>query len=145
MPDDLKRLAENMPGVTVTGPVPDVRPYVWRSSLALNYLESGGGIAVKVLEAMAMRKPVLSNSLGCEGIEVEHGRHVYLADSAEGLAEAAAYLLGDAAARSSLAENGYKRACEHYSWSVIANRFQDCYGAVVEEHARSKMAMTSVV
>ena len=45
----------------------------------LNYVESGGGIALKVLEALAMRKAVLSNPLGCEAIHVAHGREVFLA------------------------------------------------------------------
>lgn len=133
IPDELKRLAERTPGVTVTGTVPDVRPYVCRASLVLNYLESGGGIALKVLEAMAMRKPVLSNSLGCEGIEVEHGQDVFLADGLEKFAAAATYLLEDSAARRGLAEEGYQRVLKGYSWNVIAGRLEDCYKKVVEE------------
>jgi glycosyltransferase involved in cell wall biosynthesis len=143
VPEELRRLAERTPGVTVTGTVPDVRPYVWRSSLVLNYLESGGGIALKVLEAMAMRRPVLSNSLGCEGIEVEHGREVFLADGAEEFAGAAAHLLEDAAVRRSLAEKGYQRVPELYSWAIIANRLQDCYETVVAEHSGATAVQTS--
>jgi glycosyltransferase involved in cell wall biosynthesis len=143
VPEELRRLAERTPGVTVTGAVPDVRPYVWRSSLALNYVESGSGIALKVLEAMAMKKPVLSNSLGCEGIEVESGREVFLADGAEEFAGAAARLLEDAAVRRSLAEKGYQRVQELYSWAAIANRFQDCYETVVAEHSGAKTVVTS--
>jgi glycosyltransferase involved in cell wall biosynthesis len=143
VPEELRRLAERTPGVTVTGTVPDVRPYVWRSSLVLNYLESGGGIALKVLEAMAMKKPVLSNSLGCEGIEVEHGRDVFLADGTEEFAGAAARLLENAAARRQVAEKGYQRVHELYSWAVIANRFQDCYETVVAEHSGAKTVLTS--
>lgn len=143
VPDELRRLGERTPGVTMTGKVPDVRPYVWRSSLVLNYLESGGGIALKLLEAMAMRKAILSNTLGCEGIEVEHGRNVFLADGTERFAEAAAYLVEDAATRRSLAENGYKRAHELYSWAVIANQFQRLYENVVEERSGAKGALGS--
>jgi len=138
VPDELRRLGERTPGVTLTGKVPDVRPYVWRSSLVLNYLESGGGIALKVQEAMAMKKPVLSNSLGCEGIEVKHGWDVFLADGPERFADAAAQLLEDAASRRSLAENGHKRAHELYSWAVIADQFQDCYETVVAEFRAAK-------
>jgi polysaccharide biosynthesis protein PslH len=136
VPDELKRLAARTPGVNVTGTVPDVRPYVWRASLVLNYLESGGGIALKVLEAMAMRKPVLSNSLGCEGIEVEHGRETFLADGPEKFAAAAAYLLENPVARQGLAEEGYRKVLEGYSWHVIASRLEDCYKNVVEESRR---------
>jgi len=138
VPDGLRRLGERTPGVTMTGKVPDVRPYVWRSSLVLNYLESGGGIALKVQEAMAMKKPVLSNSLGCEGIEVKHGWDVFLADGPEGFADAAAQLLEDAAIRRSLAENGHKSVHELYSWAVISNKFQRLYETVAAEHLAAK-------
>ena len=143
VPEKLRKLAERTPGVTVAGTVPDVRPYVWRSSLVLNYLESGGGIALKVLEAMAMKKPVLSNSLGCEGIEVEHGREVFLADGPAEFAEAATRLLEDAATRRSLAQSGHQRVHERYSWAVIANRFHDCYQDVVAEHSGAQAVVTS--
>ena len=135
VPEELKKLGERTPGVTITGRVPDVRPYVRRASLVLNYLESGGGIALKLLEAMAMRKPVLSNSLGCEGINVEHGKQVFLADGPEEFAEAAARLLGDARVRRALAERGYQLIRETYSWTVITKRFQHLYEGVIAEHS----------
>jgi len=138
VPDRLRRLSERTPGVTLTGKVPDVRPYVWCSSLVLNYLESGGGIALKLLEAMAMCKPVLSNSFGCEGIEVEHGREVFLADGPERFAEAAVLLLGDAALRRAMAERGYQCVRESYSWNVISNKFQCLYETVAVEHRAAK-------
>ena len=139
VPDELRRLGEHTPGVTVTGMVPDVRPYIGRSSLVLNYLESGGGIALKVLEAMAMRKPVLSNSLGCEGIEVENGRDACLADGPEQFALAAARLLGDRGARQMLAENGYRKVMAQYAWEVIVSRLERLYESVLEESSPMTM------
>lgn len=133
VPEELKRLGGGIPGVTIIGPVPDVRPYIARSALLINYLTSGGGIALKVLEAMAMRKPVLSNSLGCEGIPMKHGRDVFLAEGADDFAEAAAYLLKDRMARQALAEEGFSRVLEGYSWNVVAERLGDCYASVVME------------
>ena len=97
-----------------------------------------GGIALKVLEAMAMRKPVLSNSLGCEGIEVDHGHDVFLADGAVEFSDAVAHLLEDAATRRNLAENAYHTAEALYSWAVLANRFRDCYEAVIAERTSVK-------
>lgn len=135
VPADLLKLAERTPGVTVTGRVPDVRPFVATASLVLNYVESGGGIAMKVLEAMAMQKPVLSNSLGCEGIEVEHGRDVFLADGVEAFAQAAGYLLTDPCRRRGLAMNGRKRAEEGYSWTAIAGQMDRCYESVLKEYS----------
>ncbi len=134
VPHQLRELAERTPGVVVMGLVADVRPYVWRSSLVLNYLESGGGIALKVLEAMAMHRPVLSNTLGCEGIEVEHGKEVFLADGPEEYAEAAVFLLRNAEFRQNLAANGYAKALEKYAWTRIADDLSRCYADVTREH-----------
>ncbi len=139
VPDELRRLGERTPGVTVTGMVPDVRPYIWQSSLVLNYLESGGGIALKVLEAMAMRKPVLSNSLGCEGIEVSDRREVCLADGPEDFAATAARLLEDRAVRESIAEAAYRKVLAEYGWEAIVPRLQRLYESVLEEHSRGTL------
>lgn len=144
VPEELRALAERTPGVEVTGTVPDVRPYVWRSSLVLNYLESGGGIALKVLEAMAMRKPVLSNSLGCEGIQATHGEHLFLADGAERFAEAAACLLSDEPVRQSLATKGHELITKTYGWASVAHRFDDCYRRIIEE-TRQREILSGVV
>jgi glycosyltransferase involved in cell wall biosynthesis len=146
VPADLRTLAKSIPGVTVTGPVPDVRPYVWQASLVLNYLESGGGIALKVLEAMAMKKPVLSNSLGCEGIEVEPGRDVFLADGADSFAEAAVNLLHNQSRRNLLSEFGRKKVERMYSWAVIAGQLTRCYESILAErsgHGRSSRSVPS--
>jgi polysaccharide biosynthesis protein PslH len=139
VPDELRRLAEGTPGVIVTGTVPDVRPYLRQASLVLNYLESGGGIALKVLEAMAMRKPVLSNPLGCEGIEVSDGREVCLADGPEDFAAAAARLLGDHVLRQSIAEGGYRKVLLQYGWGVIVSRLERLYESVLEQHSRGTL------
>jgi len=130
---ELKEAADKMRGVVVTGPVADVRPHIARSSLLINYMESGGGIAIKVLEAMAMRKPVLCNSLGCEGIPVTRGQDVFVADGAEEFATAAVWLLRDESARARIAEGGYRRVLEEYSWQVITGRLGRVYEALRSE------------
>ncbi len=113
--------AQQIPDVIVTGMVDDVRPYLSRTSVVLQYLESGGGIALKVLEAMAMRKPVLSNPLGCEGIDIEGGRDCFLADGIANFVDAAVELLTNEGMRLRLAERGYRRILELYS---LAQCFQ---------------------
>ena len=141
VPENLRRVAEGTLGVKVIGAVPDVRPYVWRSSLVINYLESGGGIALKVLEAMMMRKAVLTNALGCEGLQVQHGRTIFVADGAEKFAEAAARLLVDQSLRRRLAESASETAMELYSWHAVAGRFQAAYEEMIEEAREKKSAM----
>jgi glycosyltransferase involved in cell wall biosynthesis len=135
VPDDLLALASKIPGVTMTGSVADVRPYVRKAALSINYVESGGGIALKVLEAMAMRKVVLSNGLGCEGIKVQHGENVFLADGAESFAEAAVLLLQNNTLRQKIAEGGYRLVKQAYAWERLAGRFQDCYASVLSENS----------
>jgi polysaccharide biosynthesis protein PslH len=133
VPDELLAVARKTPGVTMTGSVGDVRPYVRKAALTINYVESGGGIALKVLEAMAMRRAVLSNSLGCEGIRVQHGENVFLADGAESFAEAAVLLLQNSSVRQKIAEGGYRLVKQVYAWERLAGRFQDCYASVLSE------------
>jgi polysaccharide biosynthesis protein PslH len=138
VPDELRRFGEAITGVRFTGEVSDVRDYVRRATLVLNYLESGGGIALKVLEALAMRKPVLSNALGVEGIEVERGRDVFVADGVEGFAEAAVALLRDPGLRASLANHGYDNVLRNYAWASLATRFENLYSEVIAETGRRR-------
>ena len=128
VPHELRRFGETIPGVSFTGEVPDVRDYVRRASLVLNYVESGGGIALKVLEAMAMRKPVLSNPLGVEGIELTPGLDVSVRDGPAAFAEGVALLLRDPAQRASLANQGYETVRRNYSCAALTRRFEKVLG-----------------
>ncbi len=134
VPEYLQRVARDIPGITITGTVPDVRPYIARSTLLINYLETGGGIALKVLEAMAMRKPVLCNSLGCEGIPMSHGEEIFVADGPENFASAAAYLFENHSVRAGIAEKAYLATLEKYSWNQLASEFTNCYAKILESH-----------
>ena len=82
-PPDLKALEERYGGVTVVGQVPDIRPYVARASVYVVPLRIGGGTRLKILDAMAMGKAVVTTSIGCEGLEVTDGRDIIIADTPE--------------------------------------------------------------
>ena len=138
VPEHLMRLGCEL-GVTITGPVEDVRPYVHRAGLFLNYLESGGGIALKVLEAMAMKKAVLSNELGVEGISLNRGEHVEVADL-DTFADAAVALLESPERRSALGSRAYDWALRNYAWSSLADRFQEVYEQVCSERREASTA-----
>ncbi|MBV8624935.1 MAG: TIGR03087 family PEP-CTERM/XrtA system glycosyltransferase [Herbaspirillum sp.] len=90
----VQALAE-LPGVTVTGTVPDIRPYLAHAQCAVAPLRVARGIQNKVLEAMAMRMPVLASPQAFEGISATPGRDLLVADGAEALAQAAITLLQD--------------------------------------------------
>lgn len=145
VPEEIHQVARRLPGVTITGAVQDVRPYVQRTALSLNYLESGGGIALKVLEAMAMCTPVLSNSLGCEGISVTHGEDVFLADGLHAFSDAAVLLLQNETLRERIARGGYRLVQRKYAWDCLADQFIACYGSILEDQLSTDVSREPVV
>jgi sugar transferase (PEP-CTERM/EpsH1 system associated) len=125
---DVQKLAK-LPGVSVTGSVADMRPYFSRAAVSIVPLLVGGGTRLKILEAMAMRTAVVSTSLGCEGLAVEPGRHLLVADSPEAFAHSVIELLTQAEKRQSLQAAGRALVEAEYSWEQCGDRLQ----RVVEE------------
>jgi glycosyltransferase involved in cell wall biosynthesis len=106
------------PGVLATGEVEDVRPYLARAAVAVVPVRMGGGTRFKVLEGLAMAKPMVSTSLGCEGIDVEDGRHLLVADTAEDFADAVLKLFRDPLLASSFAGAARQLLEERYGWEA---------------------------
>jgi len=107
-------------GVTVTGTVDDVRPYISEAAVYVVPLRVGGGSRLKILEALAMKKAVVSTSVGAEGLEVTPGRHLELADTPQQFAQKVSILLHDAPRRTQLGEAGRRLVEERYGWDSIA-------------------------
>jgi sugar transferase (PEP-CTERM/EpsH1 system associated) len=107
-------------GVFVTGPVPDVTPYYQRAAVAVVPLQAGGGSRLKILEAMALGRPVVSTTVGAEGIEVTSGQDILLADQAEAFAEAVARLLTEDQLWRSVAQAARRFVETHHDWDQIA-------------------------
>lgn len=120
-PEWLSRLCADA-GVELTGTVPDVRPFVERGAIVVVPLRIGGGSRLKILEAFAMRRPVVSTRVGAEGLDVEDGRHLVLADDPESFADAVRRLAGSPETRRKLVDAGRKLVEERYDWRVIARR-----------------------
>src|SRR6202042_1300500 len=93
------KIRERGLNVTLTGFVDDIRPYVARSHVYVIPLWVGSGTRIKAFEAMAMGRPVISTSLGIEGLDVTHGEHFLRADSAEAFSDGILTLLDDAGSR----------------------------------------------
>jgi sugar transferase (PEP-CTERM/EpsH1 system associated) len=112
---DVRRLGE-IPGVVVTGPVPDVRPYYARARVCVAPLRIGRGIQNKVLQGMAMGLPVVATPLAARGVLGTPGVHLEVADGVTSFAAQVVRLLGQSAARRDLGLAG--RACveTHYTW-----------------------------
>jgi glycosyltransferase involved in cell wall biosynthesis len=121
-----------LPGIEITGGVPDTRPYIRAASAYVIPLLSGGGTRFKVLEAMAMQCPIVSTSMGCDGFPVVPGRDVLLADEPEAFAEQVVRLLGDEQQRRTLCEAGLMFAWR-YDWSAIVPRLEAVYRGVGKE------------
>ncbi|HEY1189041.1 MAG TPA: glycosyltransferase family 4 protein [Gemmata sp.] len=106
------------PGIEVTGGVPDVKPYLLRASVLAVPLDAGGGTRLKILEAFAAGLPVVSTTVGAEGIAAEAGIHFVRAERPE-FADATAALCADASAGAQMAERARELARTVYDWPQI--------------------------
>ncbi len=129
------REAAEAAGAIVTGTVDDVRPYLAEAAVCVVPLRIGGGTRLKIFEALAMAKPVVSTTIGAEGLPVTSGEHLVLADGAEDFARAVVALLRDPARRRALAEAGRALVEERFSWGRVALDFETRCRTAVEERS----------
>ncbi len=123
-PPEIERLGE-LPGITVTGSVPDVRPYLSRSWIMAVPLRLGGGTRLKIIEAMAAKLPVVSTSVGAQGLDTVHGQHIFLADDPLVFARHCIDLLQNTAQGQAVAERAYAHIRTRYSWQQLGQQFAD--------------------
>ena len=117
----IRNLGE-MPGVTVTGSVPDVRPYVQRSALMVAPLNIARGTQNKLLESMAMGVPVVTSRAAAGGVDAVAGTHFHVAGTPEEYRDAALRILGDPSERRRLSEAGRARMLSHHAWPSSMKR-----------------------
>ena len=116
--------------VTVTGFVDDIRPYVARSAVYVVPIRVGGGTRLKVLDALAQGKAIVSTSVGCEGINVTDGRNIRIEDNPVEFAKRTIELLKDADRRRELGQEARQLAVEEYSWEKIGKVLDGVYQEV---------------
>lgn len=124
-PAEITRLASRH--VIVTGRVEDVRPYVHKAAVFAVPLRMGSGTRLKVLEGLAMGKPMVSTTLGCEGIELEHGRHLLIADGAEAFADGVVELMNRPELARRLSEEGRALMLRQYRWEHAVEALETFY------------------
>jgi glycosyltransferase involved in cell wall biosynthesis len=129
-PEDLAALRG--PGVTVTGWVPDVRPYMEEAAVAVVPIRMGSGTRLKVLESLSMGKAMVSTSVGCEGVDVRDGRDLLVADDPVAFADQVGRVFNDPVLARSLGEAGRALVVDRYSWTDAAGRLDDLHGRAVE-------------
>jgi len=122
-------LALRTRGIEVTGDVVSVQPHLGEAALTVVPLRAGGGTRLKIFEAMAGGAPVVSTAIGAEGLDVEDGQDIVLANSEQQLAGAIVGLLNDPAHRTRLAHSGLRTARRH-DWSTIARELAGILASV---------------
>ena len=124
------RAAAEGAGVVVTGTVDDVRPYVDEAAVYVVPLRAGGGTRLKIFEALAMGKAVVSTTVGAEGLDLTHGRDVAIADQPDEFAQTVIALLCDPGRRHALGHAGRLLVQRRYSWEQVSNEFDRCCASV---------------
>ena len=136
-PKELERRASG--NVIITGYVDDVRPYVRRASLYVVPLRMGGGTRLKVLEALAMKKPVVTTSVGCEGIDVSDNESVIIRNNPAEFAKSIIEVLKNRDMQKSLGEKGYETINSVYDWNVVSRRLEGSLKSVLLNQKRKKV------
>ncbi len=117
-------------GVTLTGYVDSIVPWVQKAACFVVPLRVGGGTRLKILSAWAMGKAIVSTSIGCEGLEARDGWNILIRDDPRSFAEAVRHVLNDEALRDSLGRNARKTAEEIYSWELIGTNMHRDYASL---------------
>jgi sugar transferase (PEP-CTERM/EpsH1 system associated) len=136
-PTPTMRALGELPGITVTGSVPDVRPHVRASALMVAPLGIARGTQNKILEAMAMGVPVVTSRLAAGGVDAEPNSHFLVADSPEEVAQAVFRIIENRTERDRLAVAGRDRMLSHHAWPRSMQRLD-----AIIENCRSSFART---
>ncbi len=125
-----------LPGVTVAADVPSMIPYLQAARVIVVPLRMGTGTRLKALEGMAARRPVIGTTVGLEGIDVEDGVQVAIADDGTSMAEAVTAILENDDLARSLARSGRAHVQERFDWKRIGEQFVDTISELLDSPAR---------
>jgi sugar transferase (PEP-CTERM/EpsH1 system associated) len=133
-PEDLIRLARSLPGVTVHGYLPDVRPLIDSAAVFVCPIRDGGGTKLKILDAFAMKKCVVAHPIACEGIDVTAGRDVVLASTSEEFVSQISRLFANERERVDIGTAARELVEKHYSFRQLGERLASTIEDVVQRH-----------
>jgi glycosyltransferase involved in cell wall biosynthesis len=127
-PPDFYQLQKRYPqAIEVTGYVHDLTPYLERAALMVIAVRAGGGMRVRILEAFARGMPVVTTTVGLEGIDAQPGKEILVEDTPQEFADATLRLMNDPELGSRLAMNGRQLAIKHYDWQVVLKKMDAIY------------------
>jgi glycosyltransferase involved in cell wall biosynthesis len=136
--ESLKRRFSSIPAVDFIGEVEDIGPYLAQAAVLVVPLRIGGGSRIKILEALAAGKAVVSTSIGAEGLEVRSGKHLLIADRPSEFARCVEELLASKDARARLGEEGRKLVNDRYGWDGIAARLESVWYQMSMKETRAE-------
>ena len=139
----VRKLAEDA-GIHVTGRVDDVRPYMRDAAVYVVPLRIGGGTRLKIFEAMAMGKAVVSTTVGAEGLPIVPGEHLLIADEPHTFARAVVRLMRDTDRRERLGAAARALVVARYDWSAVAGSLEDALTRVAIGQARGGREVSPV-
>ena len=116
--------------VEITGRVDDLTPFYQRAHVAIAPLRSGGGSRLKILEAMALGRPVVSSRLGCEGLVLEDGKDLLIADEPQVFARQILDLLTDRERWRSVVHSARQTVASRYDWNLVTQHLLEAYARI---------------
>ncbi len=129
--ESIRRLASEK--VIVTGFVPDIRDYIARAAVVVIPLRVGAGTKHRIYQSLAMKKAVVTTTVGAEGMALKHGENAMIADTPRAFADCVLHLLRDASLRERLGANGRRLVLEHHDWRAIYQKLDDAFHLAVEK------------
>jgi polysaccharide biosynthesis protein PslH len=142
-PQSVRRL-DGKDNVRVVASVPDIRPHLGRAWVALSPIRIRAGIQTKIIEAMALGVPVVSHRICCEGLAVESGKELLVADTPEEFASAVEVLLDNPLLRARLVEAGRNYVERHHDWNDSVKALCDSYAKATVDFSNERQVRTSL-
>jgi glycosyltransferase involved in cell wall biosynthesis len=136
-PPAIRDLSSEADGIEITGTVPDVRPYLRAAHAMVVPLRVGGGTRLKIFEAMAAEVPVVSTTVGAEGLPVIHGKHILIGDDAESIADAVVSLLCEPKFGQKLSQAALAEIATPNSWDAAAQTMERLLAPILNHEAVS--------
>ena len=134
-----------VPGVVVTGQVPDIRAYKARAQVEVVPLRFGAGMRQKILEAWSMEKCVVSTTIGAEGLDYQDGVHLLIADDPGTMTEKVIMALQDSNLVQRLGKAGRELAAQQHSPTLLSRRYYDAVASLVKEKRENRGAVSTVI